>query len=121
MGAIIFRRFWVSATWTLIWNPDDQTIRPDRYIDAGEQAPTVDRRSWPGASDQVIETINRVLGAAAERFDGLSVTNSKNYGAFQWRGIQNQDGLVLPSKGPVLSRRGADGPQASSQAASYWH
>ena len=82
------------------------------YIDTSEQSPMVGRRSWPGASDQVIETINRVLGAAAERFDGLSVTNSKNYGAFQWRGIQNQNGLVLPSKGAVLP----DGYQAATIA-----
>ena len=78
--------------------------RTATYIDVGEQAPIVDRRSWPGASDQVIETINRVLGAAAERFDGLSLTKTKNYftAHFGGEGSQNQDGLVLPSKGPVL-------------------
>ena len=56
--------------------PSDRTAI---YIDAGEKAPMVDRRSWPGASDQVIETINRVLGAAAGRFEGLSLTETKNY------------------------------------------
>ena len=69
--------------------PSDRTAT---YIDAGEQALMVDRRSWPGASDEVIKTINRVLGAAAERFDGLSVTNSKNYftAHFSGKHIQRQ-------------------------------
>ena len=39
----------------------------------------VRRETWPATSYPVIETINRVLGAVAERFDGLSVTNTKNY------------------------------------------
>ena len=67
--------------------PSDRTAT---YIDAGEQALMVDRRSWPGASDEVIKTINRVLGAAAERFDGLSVTNSKNYFTAHFSGEESR-------------------------------
>ena len=43
------------------------------------QRPMLERRSWPGASEQVIKAIDRILGAVAERFDGLSLTNTKNY------------------------------------------
>jgi TPR repeat protein len=39
----------------------------------------VRRETWPAASCPVIETINRVLRAAGERFDGLTLTNTKNY------------------------------------------
>jgi TPR repeat protein len=40
---------------------------------------TVRRETWPAASYPVIETINRVLRAAGETFDGLTLTNTKTY------------------------------------------
>jgi len=39
----------------------------------------VDRRSWPDASGQVIETIDQIMDAASKRFGDLCLTNSKVY------------------------------------------
>lgn len=58
------------------WSSGDSSMP---HASKGECLLTVDRCSWPAASDDVIGTINRVLGAAAERFDGLSLTSTKNY------------------------------------------
>jgi hypothetical protein len=39
----------------------------------------IDPSSWPGASNQVIEAINRILAAANKRSGPLSLTNTENY------------------------------------------
>ena len=58
---------------------DPRVTKSEREEEVRPGNEAVRRETWPGASDQVIETINRVLGEVAERFDGLSLTNTKTY------------------------------------------
>ena len=75
---------------------DPPVTKAEREAEERPGNEAVRRETWPAASDQVIETINRVLGAVAERFDGLSLTNTKN-------GIVRVNWLEPPGEDPVAS------------------